>query len=58
MDPMYLFYFLLGIVNFFGAEFCGRGWNGEATSLRQTTMLRSFLSLTCAVWVISFLAMI
>ena len=60
MDPMYLFYFLLGIVIFFGAEFCGRGWNGEATSLRQTTMLRGIAAAgvmlhhmgqkTCAPW--------
>ena len=61
MDFMYLFYFLLAALLFFGARAFGRGeWNGEYTSLRQTKALQGFTALgialhhmaqkTCAPW--------
>ena len=61
MDWMYLFYFLLGMLIFFGAQYAGRGkWNEEYTSLRQTKVLEGimifFIALhhmaqkTCAPW--------
>lgn len=61
MDWLYLFYFLLAILLFYGAKLCGRGeWNEEYTSLRQMKILQGatvlFVSLhhmaqkTCAPW--------
>ena len=61
MDWMYLFYFLLGLLVFFGARSTGRGeWNEEYTSLKQTKILQGFAALgialhhmsqkTCAPW--------
>ena len=61
MDWMYLFYFLLGLLIFFGAERMGRGkWNEEYTSLQQTKILQGITALgislhhmaqkTCAPW--------
>ncbi len=61
MDWMYLFYFLLGGVLFFGARLRRPGeWNEDNTSLAQTKALQGFASLcialhhmaqkTCAPW--------
>ena len=61
MDWMYLFYFLLALLMFFGAKGCARGsWNEEYTSLKQTKMLQGITALgvalhhmaqkTCAPW--------
>ena len=61
MDWMYLFYFLLALVLFFGAESMGRGkWNTEFTSLNQTKILQGITALgiilhhlaqkSCAPW--------
>ena len=61
MDWMYLFYFLLALVIFFGAKSTGRGqWNEEYTSLKQTKALQGITALgialhhmaqkTCASW--------
>ena len=61
MDWMYLFYFLLALVLFFGAKSTGRGqWNEEYTSLKQTKILQGITALgialhhmaqkTCAPW--------
>ena len=60
MDWMYLFYFLLALLFFFGARSTGRGWNEEYTSLKQTKMLQGIAALgialhhmaqkTCAPW--------
>lgn len=61
MDWMYLFYFLLALLMFFGAKGCARGeWNEEYTSLKQTKALQGFSVLgvalhhmaqkTCAPW--------
>ncbi len=49
MDWMYLVYFLLGIVLFFGARAYKRGeWNEEYTSLPQTKALLGFSALGVA----------
>ena len=61
MDWMYLFWFLLGSLLFFGARFAGRGqWNEDCTSLEQTRILKGISALgvafhhmaqkTCAPW--------
>ena len=61
MDWMYLFYFLLAALMFFGAGCARRGeWNEEYTSLEQTRILRGVTALgvalhhmaqkTCAPW--------
>ena len=60
MDWMYLFYFLLALLFFFGAKSTGREWNEEYTSLKQTKMLQGIAALgialhhmgqkTCAPW--------
>ena len=61
MDWMYLFYFALALLIFFGAKGAGRGrWNEEFTSLKQTKMLQGISMLgialhhmaqkTCAPW--------
>ena len=61
MDWMYLFYFFLALLIFFGAKGMGRGnWNGEFTSLKQTKILQGITALgialhhmaqkTCAPW--------
>ncbi len=61
MDWMYLFYFLLGVLVFFGARFAGvRQWNEAYTSLQQTKALQGVTALlialhhmaqkTCAPW--------
>lgn len=61
MDTMYLFYFLLAVLLFYGAKICRRGeWNEEYTSLKQMKILQGasvlFVSLhhmaqkTCAPW--------
>lgn len=61
MDWMYLFYFLLALLMFFGAKGCARGeWNEEYTSLKQTKVLQGITVLgvalhhmgqkTCAPW--------
>ena len=61
MDWLYLFYFALGTLAFFGARYAGRGrWNGEYTSLEQTKALQGIAALgialhhmaqkTCAPW--------
>ena len=61
MDWMYLFYFFLGLLLFFGAKGAGRGnWNEEYTSLKQTKILQGIMVLgialhhmaqkTCAPW--------
>ena len=61
MDMIYLFYFLLSALIFFGAEYAGSGrWNEEYTSLRQTKILQGIAALgialhhmaqkTCAPW--------
>lgn len=58
---MYLFYFLLAGLMFFGAKCADRGkWNEEYTSLKQTKILRGMMALgvvlhhmaqkTCAPW--------
>ena len=49
MDWMYLFYFFLAALIFFGARSAGRGdWNGEYTSLRQTKILQGIAALGIA----------
>lgn len=61
LDWMYLFYFLLAILFFYGAKICGKGeWNDEFTSLKQTKILQGATVLmisfhhmaqkTCAPW--------
>ena len=61
MDWMYVFYFLLGTLLFFGARGCKKGeWNEEYTSLSQTKTLLGFTALcvslhhmgqkSCAPW--------
>ena len=61
MDWMYLVYFLLGALLFFGAKGCRRKeWNEEYTSLKQTKILQGVAALgvalhhmaqkTCAPW--------
>ena len=61
MDWMYLFYFFLAALIFFGAKSTGRGnWNEEYTSLKQTKILQGITALgialhhmaqkTCAPW--------
>ena len=61
MDWMYLFYFLLATLVFFGSKCAARGeWNEEYTSLRQTKILQGITALgialhhmaqkTCAPW--------
>ena len=61
MDWMYLFYFFLALLLFFGAKGAGRGnWNEEYTSLKQTKILQGIMALfialhhmaqkTCAPW--------
>ncbi|MBO4926598.1 MAG: acyltransferase [Clostridia bacterium] len=61
MDWMYLFYFLLAALLFFGCRACRRGeWNEEFTSRGQTKILQGFMALcvalhhmaqkTCAPW--------
>ena len=61
MDWMYLFYFSLALLIFFGAESTGRGkWNEGFTSLQQTKILQGITALgialhhmaqkTCAPW--------
>ena len=61
MDWMYLFYFSLAVLCFFGARSTGRGeWNEEYTSLQQTKALQGITALcialhhmaqkTCASW--------
>ena len=61
MDWMYLFYFALALLIFFGAKGAGRGnWNEEFTSLKQTKILQGIAALgialhhmaqkTCAPW--------
>ena len=62
MDWMYLFFFLLAALIFFGAKYTGRGkWNDEYTSLGQVKMLQGISALgivlhhmaqrTCAPWI-------
>ena len=49
MDWMYLFYFSLGLLLFFGAKSTGRGeWNEEYTSLKQTKILQGIAALGVA----------
>ena len=49
MDLIYLFYFLLSALIFFGTEYAGRGrWNEEYTSLRQTKILQGIAALGIA----------
>ncbi len=61
MDWMYLVYFSLALILFFGARSMGRGkWNEEYTSLQQTKVLQGIMALgvalhhmaqkTCAPW--------
>ena len=61
MDWMYLVYFLLAVVLFFGAKYAGRGkWNEDYTSLGPTKVLQGIAALliafhhmsqkTCAPW--------
>ena len=61
MDWMYLFYFSLALLFFFGASSAGKGaWNEEYTSLKQTKALQGITALgialhhmaqkTCASW--------
>lgn len=61
MDWMYLVYFFLGLLIFFGARGMEKGtWNEEYTSLKQTKMLQGIAALgialhhmaqkTCAPW--------
>ena len=61
MDWMYLVYFLLGLLVFFGAQYAGRKeWNEDWTSLKQTKILQGITALfialhhmgqkTCASW--------
>ena len=61
MDWMYLFYFSLAVLIFFGARSTGHGkWNEEYTSLKQTKALQGIAALgialhhmaqkTCAPW--------
>ena len=62
MDWMYLVYFCLALLIFFGAKSMGRGnWNDEYTSLKQTKILQGITALgialhhmaqkTCAPWI-------
>ena len=49
MDWMYLFYFSLALLLFFGASGAGKGaWNGEYTSLKQTRALQGTAALGVA----------
>lgn len=49
MDWMYLFYFSLALLLFFGASCAGRGaWNEECTSLKQTRALQGIAALGVA----------
>lgn len=49
MDWMYLFYFFLGAVLFYGAKSAGRGsWNEAYTSREQTGMLKGIAALGVA----------
>ncbi len=49
MDWMYLFYFLLGLLLFFGAKSMGKGnWNEEYTSLKQSKVLQGIMALGVA----------
>ena len=49
MDWMYLVYFSLGVLVFFGAKGMGRGnWNEEYTSLKQTKILQGVMALGVA----------
>ena len=49
MDWMYLFYFFLAALIFFGAKGMGRGnWNEEYTSLKQTKILQGITALGIA----------
>ncbi len=49
MDLMYLFYFFLALLIFFGAKSMGRGnWNEEFTSLKQTKILQGITALGIA----------
>ena len=49
MDWMYLFYFSLGLLLFFGAKSTGKGnWNEEYTSLKQTKVLLGIMTLGVA----------
>ena len=61
MDGIYLVYFLLAAVIFFGSKAMGRGkWNDDYTSLQQTKVLQGIMALgvalhhmaqkTCAPW--------
>ena len=61
MDWMYLVYFLLGLLVFFGARLaCRNEWNEDYTSLKQTKVLQGITALfialhhmaqkTCAPW--------
>ncbi len=61
MSEMYLVYFLLGMLMFFGAKACARGmWNEDFTSLKQTKALLGIMAFgvalhhmaqkTCAPW--------
>ena len=61
VDWLYLFYFLLGGLLFFGARMCRKGeWNEDYTGLGQTKILQGFMALcvalhhmaqkTCAPW--------
>ena len=48
-DWIYLFWFLLGTLLFFGAKFVGKGnWNEEFTSLKQTKVLLGIMTLGVA----------
>jgi hypothetical protein len=49
MDWMYLVYFFLGLLIFFGAGGVGKGkWNEEYTSLKQTKTLQGISALGIA----------
>ena len=61
MDSMYLVYFFLATILFFGASYTGKdAWNEEYTSLRQTKILQGITAIgialhhmaqkTCAPW--------
>ena len=61
MDRMYLVYFLLGLLFFFGARLaCRNEWNEDYTSLKQTKVMQGITALfialhhmaqkTCAPW--------
>ena len=48
-DSMYLFWFTLGLLLFFGAKYAGKGkWNEEYTSLGQTKVLLGIMTLGVA----------